>query len=53
MFVRIISGFAPLVLNFRTTSTVAFPNKSSDKLEARDAEHQRIVLSHINNLEGG
>lgn len=43
MFVRVISDFAPLFLKFCTTLTVAFANKSSDKLEARDAETKKHV----------
>lgn len=43
MFVRIISGFAPLLLKLRTTSMVAFASKSSDKLDARDAENREVV----------
>ena len=38
MFVRVISGFVALRFKSPTTSTVVFVNKSSDKLEASDAE---------------
>lgn len=44
MFVRVISGFMALFLKSRTTSTVAFASKSSDKLEARDAEGRVLNL---------
>lgn len=37
MFVRVISGFVPLFFSSLTTSIVAFANKSSDRLEAREA----------------
>lgn len=41
MFVRVSSDFVPLFLKFRTTSSVALANKSSDRLEARDAEDKK------------
>lgn len=41
MLVRAISGFTPLFFRSLTTSTVAFANKSSDKLEAKEAERKR------------
>jgi hypothetical protein len=43
MFVRVISDFLPLFLKFLTTSIVALASKSSDKLEARDAEDKEFV----------
>lgn len=45
MFVRVISAFVLLILKLRTTSVVAFANKSSDKLEAREAEGNKIINS--------
>lgn len=45
MFVRVISAFALLILKHRTTSVVAFANKSSDKLEDREAEGNKIINS--------
>lgn len=42
IFVRVISDFELLFLKFWTTSTVAFANKSSDKLEAREAKGKTI-----------
>lgn len=47
MFARVISDFAPLFLKFCTTSTVAFASKSSDKLEARDAEIKKHVKFNL------
>lgn len=41
MLVRIISDFKLLLLKRRTTSTVAFASKSSDKLEDRDAVKEK------------
>lgn len=41
MFVRVSSDFVHLFLKFRTTSSVALANKSSDRLEARDAEDKK------------
>ena len=43
MFVRVSSDFVPLFLKFRTTSSVALANKSSDRLEARDAEDKKML----------
>ena len=49
MFVRVSSDFVPLFLKFRTTSSVALANKSSDRLEARDAEgkQKQKMMSEI------
>lgn len=49
MFVRVSSDFVPLFLKFRTTSSVALANKSSDRLEARDAEgkQKQKMISEI------
>lgn len=43
MFVRVISAFELLFPKFRTTSTVALAKKSSDKLEAREAEDKEFA----------
>lgn len=45
MFVRVISAFVLLILKLRTTSVVAFANRSSDKLEAREAGGNKIINS--------
>lgn len=44
IFVRIISDLATLFFKLVTTSTVAFANKSSDRLEERDAEEMKKNL---------
>jgi len=41
IFVRVISDLAALFFNLVTISTVAFANKSSDKLEERDADKKK------------
>lgn len=48
MFVRVISDLAALFFKFVTTWIVALANKSSDKLEERDAEKvYKNLLSRI------
>lgn len=44
IFVRVMSGLAALFFKLVTTSTVALANKSSDKLEERDAEEMKKNL---------
>lgn len=41
IFVRVISDLATLFFKLVTTSTIALANKSSDKLEERDAEEMK------------
>lgn len=43
IFVRFISDLAALFFKFVTTTTVAFANKSSDKLEERDADKKKNI----------
>ena len=47
IFVRVISDLETLFFKLATTSTVAFANKSSDKLEERDAEEMKKNLLSI------
>jgi hypothetical protein len=47
MFVRVNSDFRPLFFKFLTTSIVALASKSSDKLEARDAEDKKFAKLNI------